>query len=137
MPTKSVLELANWNEDQELTLLLSLLGKDVIHWQDTTAATQLREMDWVRFLRLTEHHRVVPTVYLQLKTLNHPFIPAELLRNLQAQYHRNTLRMLHLQAEAERLTRLLIAHGIRVLMLKGLLWRSNYTGMFLCVLPRT
>ncbi len=119
MPTKSVLELANWNEDQELTLLLSLLGKDVSHWQDKTAATQLREMDWVRFLRLTEHHRVVPTVYLQLKTLNHPFIPAELLRNLQAQYHRNTLRMLHLQAEAERLTRLLIAHGIRVLMLKG------------------
>lgn len=49
MPTKSVLELANWNEDQELTLLFSLLGKDVSHWQDKTAATQLREMDWVRF----------------------------------------------------------------------------------------
>lgn len=119
MPTKSILELANWNEDQELTLLLSLLGKDVTHWQDTPAATQLHEMDWVRFLRLTEHHRVVPTVYLQLKILNHPFIPAELLRNLQVQYHRNTLRMLHLQAEAGRLTRLLTAHGIRVLMLKG------------------
>lgn len=24
MPTKSVLELANWNEDQEITLLLSI-----------------------------------------------------------------------------------------------------------------
>ncbi|MGQ3477920.1 nucleotidyltransferase domain-containing protein [Paenibacillus sp. TY11] len=119
MPTKSVLELANWNEDQELTLLLSLLRKDVTLSQDTFAATQLHEMDWARLLRLTEHHRVVPTVYLQLKTLNHPFIPAELLRNLQAQYHRNTLRMLHLQAEAGRLTRLLVAHGIRVLMLKG------------------
>ncbi|MBY7736787.1 nucleotidyltransferase family protein [Paenibacillus polymyxa] len=119
MTTKSILELANWNEDQEFTLLLSLLRKDVNLWQDTTTAFQLQEMDWSRLLRLTEHHRVVPTVYLQLKTLNHPFIPAELLRNLQAQYHRNTLRMLHLQAEAERLTRLLTAHGIRVLMLKG------------------
>ncbi|MGG4218435.1 nucleotidyltransferase family protein [Paenibacillus jamilae] len=119
MITKSILELANWNEDQELTLLLSLLGKDGTLRQDFTAVSRLHEIDWVRLLRLTEHHRVVPTVYLQLKTLNHPFIPVELLRNLQAQYQRNTLRMLQLQAEAERLTRLLTTHGIRVLMLKG------------------
>ncbi|OBA08115.1 hypothetical protein A9P44_01885 [Paenibacillus polymyxa] len=119
MATKSIWELANWNEDQELTLLLSLLRKDVNLWQDTATLSQLQEMDWSRLLRLTEHHRVVPTVYLQLKTLDHPFIPAELLRTLQGQYQRNTLRMLQLQAEAERLTRLLTAHGIRVLMLKG------------------
>ncbi|WP_226001625.1 nucleotidyltransferase family protein [Paenibacillus sp. BJ-4] len=119
MPTKSLLELAHWKEDQELTLLLSLLQKDAAPWQQTFIAAHIYELDWARLLRLADHHRVVPLIYLELKKLNHPVIPSQLLGSLQAQYHRNTLRMLHLQAEAVRLTKLLMAHGIRVLILKG------------------
>ncbi|MFK4437019.1 hypothetical protein ABIA61_002365 [Paenibacillus sp. RC21] len=119
MSTHTVLKPDRWNEDQELTLLLFLLRKDATSRLDAVHAAYLYGFDWTRLLRLAEHHRVVPAVYLQLKRINHPAIPAELLRNLQAQYHRNTLRMLHLQAEAGRVTRLLMNHGIRVLMLKG------------------
>ncbi|MCC3382026.1 nucleotidyltransferase family protein [Paenibacillus farraposensis] len=119
MCTNSLLELSGWKEDQELTLLLSLLPKDAAPSSKTFAAARPDRLDWARLLRLAEHHRVVPLVYLQLKKANYPLIPAELLRSLQAQYHRNTLRMLYLQAEAERLTRLLMARGIRVLILKG------------------
>ncbi|WP_197029837.1 nucleotidyltransferase domain-containing protein, partial [Paenibacillus sp. 1-18] len=119
MFTKSLLELAHWKDDQELTLLLSLLQKDAAPWQQIFAAAHQHKLDWARLLRLADHHRVVPLVYLQLKKSNDPVIPLQLLASLQAQYHRNTLRMLHLQAEAGRLTKLLMAHGIRVLMLKG------------------
>ncbi|MEC0180289.1 nucleotidyltransferase family protein [Paenibacillus peoriae] len=119
MPTKSLLELARWKKDHELTMLLSLLKKDVAPWQRTFADIHLHKLDWARLLHLADHHRVVPLIYLQLKKSNHPAIPAPLLGSLQAQYHRNTLRMLHLQAEAARLTRLLMDHGIRVFILKG------------------
>ncbi|MEC0233147.1 nucleotidyltransferase family protein [Paenibacillus kribbensis] len=119
MRTNSLLELSSWKKDHELTMLLSLLKKDAAPWQRTFAEIHLHKLDWTRLLRLAEHHRVVPLIYLQLKKSNHPAIPASLLGSLQAQYQRNTLRMLHLQAEAARLTRLLIDHGLRVFILKG------------------
>ncbi|WP_043922690.1 nucleotidyltransferase family protein [Paenibacillus terrae] len=119
MSKHTFLKPDRWKEDPELTLLLFLLREDATPRLDTVDAADLYGLDWARLLRLAEHHRVVPAVYLQLKRINHPAIPAELLRNLQAQYQRNTLRMLRLQAEAGRVTRLLMNHGIRVLMLKG------------------
>ncbi|WP_068498678.1 nucleotidyltransferase domain-containing protein [Paenibacillus kribbensis] len=119
MPTKSLLELARWKKDHELTILLSLLKKEVAPSQRTFADIHLHKLDWARLLRLADHHRVVPLIYLQLKKSNDPAIPGPLLESLQVQYHRNTLRMLLLQAEAARLTRLLMDHGIRVFILKG------------------
>jgi hypothetical protein len=79
---------------------------------------KLSSIDWNQFLELVRHHRVVPWVHTRLQ----PFpelIPADIRKELHADYRANAFGMLQLAGEMERVGANLDRAGVPCLMLKG------------------
>lgn len=76
-------------------------------------------VDWERFAELAVHHRVYPIIVRRLKNCLHANVPPPIMRRLEAQCRNNTIRMLHLSGETERIVHLFRERGIRALVLKG------------------
>ncbi|WP_454193071.1 nucleotidyltransferase domain-containing protein [Paenibacillus sp. Marseille-Q7038] len=102
---------------KELSFLLFILcdhDQDEVHIQQYTA-----DLDWKLFIKLVIHHRVHPLVHLKLKGLSSSIIPAQVKETLHVEYHKNTMKMLHLSREMSHICEALKDSGVRNLLLKG------------------
>lgn len=112
----------------ELTLLLSLLQLDNQERGGLEYKDRTDDMDWSLFLKLAAHHRVFPALYTNLQKNHAAWIPPLVIRTLQKEYQKNTLRMLHLSAEMNFLCKVLAELNIRTLVLKGPILASDLYG---------
>lgn len=100
---------------QELKLILELLSD-----QGELNIALYQHINWDRFLMLTVHHRVFPTVYKRLNRINVTgSVPNYVMDSLADYYRKNTFRMLHYSGEMERISQCFSEHHIRLLYLKG------------------
>ncbi|WP_062110790.1 nucleotidyltransferase domain-containing protein [Bacillus niameyensis] len=74
-------------------------------------------IDWELFLQLSIHHRLYPLLYTKMKDCER--IPEQVRLTLEDLYKHNTFQMLHLSAEMEKLSKLLLKSNIPSLFLKG------------------
>ncbi len=103
----------------ELKLILMLLsGTDGVE-ENFELQELLRSVDWDRFIELSRHHRVFPSVNRKLQEINAAEVPAFVGTMFQRDYYRNTLLMLGLSGEMEQLAKAFSEEGIRSLFLKG------------------
>ncbi|MBK5500716.1 nucleotidyltransferase domain-containing protein [Peribacillus sp. TH14] len=77
------------------------------------------DINWGRFLHLARHHRVYPLIYTKLKMIDGNLIPSQVIQTLYQEYKKNTLQMLLLSGEMEKISRLFTENQIRLLFLKG------------------
>ncbi|MGI8771658.1 MAG: lasso peptide biosynthesis B2 protein [Acidobacteriaceae bacterium] len=94
-----------------------------VRWpHDEATATRIRSIsvgtDWDIFLRLVEHHRVLPLVQRALRNAG-IVLPQEVDSTLKRGTTRNAYAAMRYLAEARRLSDLLEAAGIPVRLLKG------------------
>ena len=102
---------------KELSFLLFILrdhDQDEMHIQQYTA-----DLDWKLFMKLVIHHRVHPLVHLKLKGISSSIIPAQVKEALHVEYHKNTMKMLHLSREMSHICEAFKDSGVRNLLLKG------------------
>ncbi|UOE95449.1 nucleotidyltransferase family protein [Alkalihalobacillus sp. LMS39] len=78
-----------------------------------------KEIDWNTFIDYALHHRLYPSLYRLVKQLKSTVIPSFVIETLGSYYKRNTIQMLQLSAEMERVSRLFIENQIELLFLKG------------------
>ncbi|WP_336788237.1 nucleotidyltransferase domain-containing protein [Paenibacillus sp. MMO-177] len=78
-------------------------------------------LDWQQFFRIALYHETFPVLYPILVKLNSQksWTPDHVMKQLKTMYTRNTMEMLHLRSELERMNGLFAAQGIRMLVLKG------------------
>lgn len=114
---KDAMELDLSDVSKELSFLLYLLRSDT---QDEMLIQQYTSnLDWKQFMKLVSHHRIYPLIYLRIKGIRASLIPANVIESLQLQYHRNTMKMLHLSREMNQICEAFTTCGIRTFMLKG------------------
>ena len=77
-----------------------------------------RELDWVEFARIIEHHSVGPIVYRRLSTFPHA-VPSSVLEQLRMDYERNAQKSLRLTHELVRILACLESHRIPAIPYKG------------------
>ncbi|MGH9510550.1 MAG: nucleotidyltransferase domain-containing protein [Terriglobales bacterium] len=94
-------------ETREFDLLLACAG--------SSATIPRGDFDWVNFLRMTEHHRVIPQVYSRLCDA----APDEIMRQLRRRYEANVRQTLRLTRDLVRVVKDFEGRGIRVLAYKG------------------
>ncbi|AHV95796.1 nucleotidyltransferase domain-containing protein [Paenibacillus sabinae] len=104
---------------KELLLLLALLAKDKVDEMADRQPEMFADIDWKEFMRLAMHHRVYPFLYPKLSRMAEGKIPSGLVQWLKQEYCNNTVRMLHLSGEMDRLADKLADAGIPALFLKG------------------
>jgi hypothetical protein len=127
--------LAGERFGEELDLLLKLIRSEPVGGSDLGEsgladyiADRFERLDWSRFVELAGHHRLYPTAYLKLRQLKELQLPRYALQQLQADARSNTIHMLRLSAEMERVSGLLLNAGIRALVLKGPVLASDLYG---------
>jgi hypothetical protein len=91
---------------------------------EPTTAERMRALvqagiDWSYLVQAAFRHRVVPLLYLNLRTICPEFVPPPVLRQLQTAFQSNAVRNLTVTRELVRLLRLLQAQGIPAIPLKG------------------
>ena len=102
---------------KEMSFLLFILRD---HTQDEMLIQQYTaDLDWPLFMKLVMHHRVHPLVHLKLKGLSSSIIPAHVKESLHIEYHKNTMKMLHLSREMSHICEAFTKSGVRNLLLKG------------------
>ncbi len=77
------------------------------------------DLDWNRFLRLAQTHKVIPQVYLNFQEKVIVAIPDEVTSKLSLGYYSNIMATSRLVAELIRLAGVFKARNIPVLVLKG------------------
>lgn len=112
-------ELYGTRFPKELKLILSMLRGDLTDLTSEEIKSRLHNIDWPLFLKLAYHHRLYSVIYVQLKKLNSPFVPAAVMERLKQQFTINTFRMLQLTAEMEQVCGAFRERGIRTITLKG------------------
>jgi hypothetical protein len=82
-------------------------------------------INWDKFLRLVEHHRVYPTVYKILNRLDNQLVPGHVLDVMRQMCQANTMNTLRITGETIRIGSLLEKSNISAVVLKGtpLSWR--------------
>jgi hypothetical protein len=105
----------------ELRLILASANSDL----DKTKYLLQQPINWDKFLRLAEHHRVYPSVYRTLNQLDNLFVPEHVLDVLRQTSQENTLNALRITGETVRIGSLLDSSNISAVVLKGapLSWR--------------
>ncbi|MCL6571518.1 MAG: nucleotidyltransferase family protein [Bacillus sp. (in: Bacteria)] len=112
---------------RELTLLLQIINGDQGVFE-VYENDKIHEIDWNLFLDLAMHHRLFPIIYSNLKIINKKWVPEHVIKTLSQQYKQNTFHMLHLSAEMEKLSQLLLENQIQLLILKGPVLASDLYG---------
>ncbi|WP_336774650.1 nucleotidyltransferase domain-containing protein [Paenibacillus sp. MMO-58] len=104
----------------ELRFLLRLLRSDN-KLEAEEAVLLAHELDWPLFLRFVVYHETYPILYPLLVQLNakQQWTPEFVMARLRALYTRNTMMMLQLRGEMERVNGLLNDRRVRSLFLKG------------------
>lgn len=106
------------DRSNELTMLIELL--DIEKFKALRENNQLlSKIDWRIFLELTSHHRVYPIIYKNIKLLDSPLVPTEVVAVLHRHYVENTMRMMQLTAEMERVSNVFNQESLRMIILKG------------------
>jgi hypothetical protein len=100
----------------ELTLLLAC-SQPVSDRNPRLDAILALPLNWDRVLRLADHHRLLPAVYLALRGRSD--VPASIHSATRARFQRQERRTLRFTAELARILRQFDHHGIRVLAHKG------------------
>lgn len=95
-----------------------LLACCAIPQNDRIEPLLAQECDWERFLRLVEHHRVVPHVYRRLAPYSQQ-VPDRDFEALHVSYEQNARKALWFTAELVRILEHLEAHGIAAMPYKG------------------
>lgn len=117
MILEDAIELDMSDISKEMSFLLYILRD---HTQDEMLIQQYTEdLDWHLFKKLVMHHRVYPLVYLKLKELSSTIIPSHIKESLHVEYHKNTMKMLHLSREMSHICEAFTSSGVRNLLLKG------------------
>jgi hypothetical protein len=118
MSRSDMLDISSFPE--ELHFILRVLRSDN-KLEVEEAMEKSRYLDWQLFLRFSIYHEISPVLYPLLKQLNtqQQWTPEFVMVRLKAQYTENTLAMLHLRGEMERINSLFAGDGIRTLFLKG------------------
>nr|WP_240353485.1 nucleotidyltransferase family protein [Cohnella algarum] len=93
--------------------------------------------DWFLFLKLVEFHRVYPSIRHILQSVNRTIVPKQVSEEIHRLCVSNTLQMLYLTAELDRVNELFENNRVRALSLKGLHWRSCSMGTSLFEIPKT
>lgn len=106
------------DRSKELTLLIELLDVEKIKGlkQDNEL---LSKIDWKLFLEIMSYHRVYPIIYKNIKLLDSLLVPTEVVATLHRHYVENTMRMMQLTAEMERVCNVFNQHSLRMIILKG------------------
>lgn len=86
------------------------------------------EINWARLLRMARRHRIVPLLYLNLKTLRTTAIPATIFAELRLQFLSNAARNLQLSDELMKLISALERQNIPAIPFKGLALASEVYG---------
>lgn len=79
----------------------------------------VKDIDWELFLKLANHHRIYPIIYLKIKMIDGNMIPTRVIEILHQKYKENTYHMLRLAAEMEIVSKIFTENHIRLLFLKG------------------
>lgn len=104
---------------QELRLLLAFLEMEEGTEMSFELWELMKDANWHTFIELARHHRVFPTMNRKLQEHRPINVPAFVISMFQRDYYRNTITMLALSGEMERLSSLFENRGIRALFLKG------------------
>ncbi|HEF7294281.1 TPA: nucleotidyltransferase family protein [Bacillus cereus] len=104
---------------KELKLLLELMKEENEENIQRNKEELFTVIDWDHFLQLTKHHRVYPLIYMRLKSMDKSLVPKEVIETLYEEYKRNTVQMIQLSAEMDRVSKLFTENSIRILFLKG------------------
>ncbi|WP_176220772.1 nucleotidyltransferase domain-containing protein [Cohnella massiliensis] len=75
--------------------------------------------DWFLFLKLVEFHRVYPSIRHILQSVNRTIVPKQVSEEIHRLCVSNTLQMLYLTAELDRVNELFENNRVRALSLKG------------------
>jgi hypothetical protein len=79
-----------------------------------------RSIDWGKFVSLVIHHRIYPQVFTKLKQNKlQSLVPEHVFHKLNNSYKTNTLKMLYLSREMDRICRVFNDDDVRMLVLKG------------------
>jgi hypothetical protein len=100
---------------QELRLMLASANCDL----DKTKYFLKLPINWDKFLRLADYHRVYPLVYSTLSRLNNLLVPENVLDVLRQTCQENTLSALRITGEMVRIGILLEDSNISTVVLKG------------------
>jgi hypothetical protein len=113
--------------EDEFELLCASAGTELsAERTERIANWNLSALDWGRFLRLAEHHGVLPLAARNLVEHGRGF-PPEVERSLQSRYQANLRRSLWFTAELARIMQHFASRKVRVLPFKGpLLAQSLY-----------
>lgn len=104
---------------RELKLLLELIKTDNDEHIKLKQDEWFKDINWDSFLQLVKHHRVYPLIYMKLKDIDKGSIPENMMQILYGEYRKNTLQMLQLSGEMEKISRIFIENQIQLLFLKG------------------
>jgi hypothetical protein len=115
--------------EPELRLVL-LLGRTRLNQEVHAQLDNLFKtgLNWERFVRLADYHRLYPLIYPALTKVNDPRIPPEVLQKLQKDCQSNRIRQLKLAGELTRLAGLISAEGLTLISLKGPLFAQQLFG---------
>ncbi|MEM5591090.1 nucleotidyltransferase family protein [Niallia circulans] len=101
----------------ELQLLLRLLNEE----EDSIKLIEdfHKKVDWKEFLQLVYFHKVYPSIYLRLSSIDLPYLPNNVVKIVEGLYKDNTIKMLQLIKELDNISTALTKSEIRMLTLKG------------------
>lgn len=101
----------------ELQLLLRLLNEE----EDSIKLIEefYKKVDWKEFLQLVYFHKVYPSIYLRLSSIDSPYLPNNVVKIVEDLYKDNTIKMLQLIKELDNISTALTKNKIRMLTLKG------------------
>lgn len=116
MDNEVILELSVLPKELQLILLLIEMHSEN---RELTIDESFKDIDWSLFVQLVKHHRVYPTIYLQLKKMNDNMIPKFVIESLQKMYNKNVFHMLLLSREMVRISKIFAENNVRLLILKG------------------
>ncbi|MFD1450922.1 nucleotidyltransferase domain-containing protein [Oceanobacillus sojae] len=112
MENRHQLDLRNIPE--ELQLMIELLRNNHLEeWETFT------DINWETFIDLAIHHRIYPVLYPKLKKVKEGIVPPFVLERFSWLYRRNTMKMLFLGSEMQKISKLFSDNHIRLLFLKG------------------
>lgn len=108
MENRNQLDLRNIPE--ELQLMIELLRNNHLEeWETFT------DINWETFIDLAIHHRIYPVLYPKLKKVKEGIVPPFVLERFSWLYRRNTMKMLFLGSEMQKISKLFSDNHIRLL----------------------
>lgn len=113
------LNLTVENIPKELRLIIELVRTESVETVWANQPHLLQDINWELFIKQLMHHRIYPIGYKKLKDSSSTYIPTRVVERLAFDYKRNTMYMLHLSGEMERLNRVFFNKNIRSIYLKG------------------